>query len=189
MSEKKIIIVHDNQATQPTLRAALDRHGWADYIEWQAQPPISPSNKNQPVVIITSDKTTTKFDSNHIISVPYRAGEVIDRLRKIWTSQYGQAQYAFGPYTLNVKEMALVNHQNSTTTPLTDKELDILRLLADLDEPIGKTALLKRLWGFVDTVETHTVETHIYRLRQKIEKDPAEPQYLVTTEGGYFLKN
>jgi DNA-binding response OmpR family regulator len=76
---------------------------------------------------------------------------------------------------------------------LTEKERDILLcLLAAKAQGEGggaveRRALLDRVWGYAETVETHTLETHIYRLRQKIEMDPASPQYLLTDGTGYRL--
>ena len=71
---------------------------------------------------------------------------------------------------------------------LTEKETAILRFLyrAGL-RPISREVLLQEVWGYNSGVTTHTLETHIYRLRQKIEKDAATPEILVTEAGGYKL--
>ena len=70
---------------------------------------------------------------------------------------------------------------------LTDKEAAILRYLHRAAAPVGRDELLSEVWGYNSGVTTHTLETHIYRLRQKIEADPAEAALLVTDAGGYRL--
>lgn len=74
-------------------------------------------------------------------------------------------------------------------TRLTDKELDLLVALYQApDRTVTKTDLLQNVWGYVEGLETHTLETHIYRLRQKIEIDPARPAAIMTSAGAYHLK-
>jgi DNA-binding response OmpR family regulator len=73
-------------------------------------------------------------------------------------------------------------------TRLTEKERDVLSvLLAARGAAVARDDLLDRVWGFVPGVETHTLETHIYRLRQKLETDPADPVILTTDGDGYRL--
>src|SRR5947207_2619924 len=71
---------------------------------------------------------------------------------------------------------------------LTEKETAILRFLYRAGQtPVSRETLLQEVWGYNSGVTTHTLETHIYRLRQKIEKDAANPEILVTEAGGYKL--
>ena len=72
--------------------------------------------------------------------------------------------------------------------PLTEKETSILKYLYRAGEKVvGRDVLLHEVWGYNAGVTTHTLETHIYRLRQKIEPDPANSEILVTETGGYKL--
>lgn len=78
--------------------------------------------------------------------------------------------------------------KNGEKTHLTEKERDILLILLEADQGIiSKEKLLKTVWGYASDVETHTLETHIYRLRHKIEADPSRPTLLVTAGEGYKL--
>ena len=71
---------------------------------------------------------------------------------------------------------------------LTEKETAILRYLYSAGQrPVSRETLLQEVWGYNSGVTTHTLETHIYRLRQKVEKDAATPAILVTEPGGYKL--
>ena len=71
---------------------------------------------------------------------------------------------------------------------LTEKEVALLHALYDAcGEVVDRDVILDCVWGYHKDVETHTLETHIYRLRQKIERDPSEPEILKTAENGYYL--
>lgn len=121
------------------------------------------------------------------VSVPggaFRVGAFLDRLRAV---PEGPAVLTFGPFTL-VTADAELQREGAATLRLTEKERDILVALhAAAGAVVERGALLRAVWGYVAAVETHTLETHIYRLRQKIEDDPARPVLLVTEESGYRL--
>ena len=71
---------------------------------------------------------------------------------------------------------------------LTEKETSILKYLyRSGDKVVSRELLLHEVWGYNAGVTTHTLETHIYRLRQKIEKEPSNAELLVTETGGYKL--
>lgn len=70
---------------------------------------------------------------------------------------------------------------------LTEKETAILAYLQAMGAPVSRESLLEQVWSYVREVETHTLETHIYRLRQKIEEDPSSPKILLTQGDGYSL--
>ncbi|MAZ77032.1 MAG: hypothetical protein CMH31_07025 [Micavibrio sp.] len=92
-------------------------------------------------------------------------------------------RFIFLPY-----EFSLICDDGVKKVILTEKERNILLLLhAAGDFPVSREKMLKEIWNYVPDIETHTLETHIYRLRQKIEQDPSEPKILVTEEKGYRL--
>ena len=125
------------------------------------------------------------------LSVPIRIGSIIDSLLSISSKDKGRWRQAeevnLGEYTLFPREMAVLDAHDQRIT-LTEKERDMLICLYQSnDHAISKGGLLDQVWGYGQGVETHTLETHIYRLRQKIEKDPSAPLFLVTTDDGYKL--
>src|ERR1700724_1104618 len=97
------------------------------------------------------------------------------------------------PMTMSRSRFALPGSKmltgaNARKVRLTEKETAILRFLYRAGQlPVSRETLLQEVWGYNSGVTTHTLETHIYRLRQKIEKDAANPEILVTEAGGYKL--
>ncbi len=123
------------------------------------------------------------------LAFPFRAGWLIHRLRKLLAEGDLREKIAVGDFSLIPAEGLLIRDgRNEPPIRLTDKERDILLALERAPErTLDRKALLDAVWGYVEGVETHTLETHIYRLRQKIEPDPANPRILITDGQGYRL--
>ena len=101
--------------------------------------------------------------------------------------QSEDAVFKIGQYTFR-PSAKLLTGPNNTKVRLTEKETSILKFLYRAgDKVVGREVLLHEVWGYNPAVTTHTLETHIYRLRQKIESDPAHAKLLVTESGGYRL--
>ena len=93
-----------------------------------------------------------------------------------------------GPYEFHPAAKMLVEKGGKKKVRLTDKETSILKYLFRAgDRPVARDVLLNEVWGYNAGVTTHTLETHIYRLRQKIEPDPTQARLLLTEAGGYRL--
>jgi DNA-binding winged helix-turn-helix (wHTH) protein len=128
-------------------------------------------------------------------SGPLRLGTVLDDvMRRVIRKEAAAVKrriigvLSFGPWRLDADESTLSGMDGEKTVRLTEKERDILIVLHGADGKVmPRRALLDEIWGYAEGIETHTLETHIYRLRRKIEDDPAKPQYLLTEEDGYRL--
>ncbi len=97
------------------------------------------------------------------------------------------AVFSIGPYTFRPGAKILISEKGSKLK-LTEKETAILRYLYRAGmKVVSRDTLLSEVWGYNAHVTTHTLETHIYRLRQKIEVNPASARILVTEPGGYKL--
>ncbi len=98
-----------------------------------------------------------------------------------------EAVFSIGEYSFHPSAKLLVDKKGSKIR-LTEKETSILKYLYRAGEKvISRDVLLHEVWGYNASVTTHTLETHIYRLRQKIERDPSRAELLITKSGGYKL--
>ncbi|HUB14276.1 MAG TPA: response regulator transcription factor [Acetobacteraceae bacterium] len=128
--------------------------------------------------------------ANDYIAKPFRANELLARLRAQLRLFDGseEAVFTVGPYTFRPAKKLLQDLAKNRRIRLTDKESAILKFLYRSDaRPVGREILLHEVWGYNPAVTTHTLETHIYRLRQKLENNPANPALLLTEHGGYRL--
>ena len=127
--------------------------------------------------------------SDYVIK-PFRIGELMARLRAQLRQHAAaeDAEYAIGAFRFQPARKLLVAAETGARIRLTDKETAILRHLhRAVGQVVPRDALLGAIWGYNSEVNTHTLETHIYRLRQKIEADSANATLLVTAPGGYRL--
>ena len=124
------------------------------------------------------------------IAKPFRAAELLARLRaQLRTFERSeQAVFPVGPYTFQPAKKLLQDPGKNRRIRLTDKETAVLKYLYRQDATVDRDILMHEVWGYNAAVRTHTLETHIYRLRQKIEADPSHPALLVTEAGGYRLR-
>ncbi len=128
--------------------------------------------------------------ANDYIAKPFRLAELLARLRaqlRIFENSE-DAVFTIGPYTFRPSAKLLHEPHKNRRIRLTEKEAAILKFLYRAGtRPVARQVLLNEVWGYNAAVTTHTLETHIYRLRQKIEPDPSNARLLVTEGGGYRL--
>ncbi len=149
-----------------------------------------------PVIMLTgadSDSDTVlglEAGANDYVIKPFRFNVLLARLRAQLRlhEQSEEAIFTIGAYTFRPSQKLLVNDATKRKIHLTEKETAILKYLyRSGGQVVGREKLLGEVWGFNAAVTTHTLETHVYRLRQKIEKDPSRAEILVTEQGGYRL--
>ena len=128
--------------------------------------------------------------ANDYISKPFRLNELLARVRaqlRVFDNSE-DAVFTIGPYTFRPSAKLLLETARGRKIRLTEKEAAILKYLYRAGgRPVGRQILLNEVWGYNSAVTTHTLETHIYRLRQKTEPDPSKPRLLRTESGGYSL--
>jgi DNA-binding response OmpR family regulator len=149
----------------------------------------------RPVIMLTahdSDADTIiglESGANDYVAKPFRFAVLMARIR-VQLRQHeasDDAEFAIGPYSFRPASKSLIGPKGAKLR-LTEKESAILRFLHRADRQlVSRDVLLREVWGYNANVTTHTLETHIYRLRQKIEVDPADARLLVTDAGGYKL--
>lgn len=148
-----------------------------------------------PIIMLTGQAADSDvilgLDSgaNDYVVKPFRFAVLLARIRsQLRQHEHSEdAQYKVGPYLFKPSSKMLVRDDNKKIR-LTEKETAIIKFLYRAGEQsVGRETLLTDVWGYNAGVSTHTLETHIYRLRQKIEKDPAHAEILITEGGGYKL--
>src|SRR5262245_32977084 len=127
--------------------------------------------------------------ANDYVTKPFKFAVLLARIRAQLRQheQSEDAVFAIGPYAFKPAAKLLIDEKGGKVR-LTEKETAILKYLYRAGEKVvSRDTLLHEVWGYNAGVTTHTLETHIYRLRQKIEKDTANAEILVTESGGYKL--
>ncbi|MFC7478117.1 response regulator transcription factor [Dankookia sp. GCM10030260] len=128
--------------------------------------------------------------ANDYVAKPFRLPELLARVRaQLRTFDNSEAAvFTIGPYQFRPSAKLLLDSGKNRKIRLTDKEIRILKyLLRTNGAAVDRATLLTDVWGFNSGVTTHTLETHIYRLRQKMEADPSSPRLLMTDRGAYRL--
>jgi DNA-binding response OmpR family regulator len=148
-----------------------------------------------PVIMLTGQDSEAdevlglESGANDYVTKPFRFSVLLARMRAA-LRQHDQSEdvvFSIGPYSFQPAARLLENGDGNKIR-LTDKETSILKFLyRQGSKTISRDVLLAEVWGYNNRVTTHTLETHIYRLRQKIERDPSNARLLVTEEGGYRL--
>lgn len=150
-----------------------------------------------PIIMLTgadSDADTIlglESGANDYVTKPFRFGVLLARMRAQLRQheQSDAANFMIAHYQFRPAVKLLVTPEDDKVR-LTEKETNILKyLLRAKGEAVSREKLLEEVWGYNSGVTTHTLETHIYRLRQKIEADPSNAEILVTDTGGYRLNS
>jgi DNA-binding response OmpR family regulator len=149
-----------------------------------------------PIIMLTGSAEETDIvrgldsGANDYIAKPFRLNELLARLRAQLRSfeNSEDAVFTIGPYTFRPAVKQLLEPVRNKRIRLTDKETAILKFLYRAGgKSVARQVLLGEVWGYNAAVTTHTLETHVYRLRQKIEPDPQISTLLLTGGGGYRL--
>ena len=148
-----------------------------------------------PILMLTGHDTDSDTISgldagaNDYITKPFKFPVLLARMRaQLRQHELSEdAIFVLGPYTFKPSLKLLVTSDDKKIR-LTEKETNILKFLyRSTEDVVPRDILLHEVWGYNAGVTTHTLETHIYRLRQKIEPDPGKARLLVTENGGYRL--
>lgn len=137
------------------------------------------------------DETVQGNALTSIIAKPFVLESVLNQIRAgINILENSSAGYlTFNKYIVRPIKRDIYNQRNREVVKLTEKEVAVIKYLYKCrDRIVTKNELLQEVWGYSPDVSTHTIETHIYRLRQKVEHEDSEAQLILTEEGGYRLK-
>ena len=168
--QKPIFVIESNDFVASRLRVGFAALGYEDRVEVVSE------------VLNVADSAVIKP------TYPVRLGRVIDHVFTFLYRNERSQLLKIGTACLDVNLGLYQFDQGSQTIKLTEKETALLVLLFKAQgKSVSRDTILDEVWQYADGVETHTLETHIYRLRQKIEDDPTNPKVLQTNADGYFL--
>ena len=148
-----------------------------------------------PIIMLTGHDTDSdtilglESGANDYVVKPFRFAVLLARIRaQLRQHEHSEdATFTVGPYTFKPSQKLLLD-QRGGKVRLTEKEASIIKYLYRADQKVvTRDVLLEEVWGYNSGVTTHTLETHVYRLRQKIERDPYNAEILVTESGVYKL--
>ncbi len=149
-----------------------------------------------PIIMLTGADTDADTilgldaGANDYVTKPFRISVLMARVRS-HIREHEKSLYAvftIGPYTFQPADRLILDDETDTKIQLTNMETAIIKYLYLAGErEVSRDELLGEVWGYNAAVTTHTLETHVYRLRQKIERDPSSPELLITEPNGYRL--
>ena len=151
--------------------------------------------KRMPIIMLTGADAESDVvrgldaGANDYVAKPFRLNELLARVRaqlRVFDNSE-DAVFTIGPYLFRPSARLLLEPSRNRKIHLTEKEMLILKYLSRAGRVVPRQVLLNKVWGYNSAVATHTLETHIYRLRQKIEPDPSNARLLLTESSGYRL--
>ncbi len=149
-----------------------------------------------PIIMITEVNSNVELVSgadkvvNEYITKPFRFAVLLSKIRTLIRQfeNCNEEFFTIGPFSFYPGVHLLIEDKTKQRIRLTDKETLILKYLYRVsDRIVARDVLLEEVWGYNSKVTTRTLETHIYRLRQKLEKNPSQTQIILTEPGGYRL--
>lgn len=153
---------------------------------------------NTPIIMLTANAseadTILGLDAgaNDYVTKPFKFGILLARVRAHLRQHLisEDASYPVGHYVFKPGDKILMDEETGERIRLTEKETAILKFLKRAEgATISREKLLNEVWGYNANVTTHTLETHVYRLRQKIESDQTKAKIILTESGGYSMAN
>ena len=143
---------------------------------------------SKKIKILVSNKSDKKKDQfNEIISLPLKISDLNQIVENAVTKKNfnKNSSILIKQYKLDKNEKKLIKNKNYIL--LTEKEIQLLELFLDKKKPISKNIILKEVWKYSTSADTHTVETHIYRLRKKIKSKFSDENFILNNKDGYLL--
>ena len=153
---------------------------------------------NTPIIMLTANASEAdtilglEAGANDYVTKPFKFGILLARVRAHLRQHLisEDASYPIGHYMFKPGDKTLTDEETGEKIRLTEKETAILKFLKRAEgATITREKLLNEVWGYNANVTTHTLETHIYRLRQKIETDSSKSKIILTESGGYSMAN
>ena len=165
-----------------------------DIFEFQSEKSILDEQKKRDsnsFIILTKDKFSNKTINNKQViiveSLPLNLISLVETINSnLLMQQFNfQSNIIIKNYKLDLNSRQISNQNKKLK--LTEREIQIMLYLKKQEKPININSLQKEVWGYVEDLETHTVETHIYRLRKKIKNTFDDQDFIKSDKKGYFI--
>lgn len=193
MSKKRIALVISSPSLRQVVAEQLSLHPEHEVVEDAPDLVVSDGVTDHAVPHLILGRASALPVGSAVVALPLRLGAVNDQVRYLLSSRTrlsarSTGPIALGPFMLHPDDSQLVHQDSGQILRLTDKErLFLLTLLDAPGHALDRKTLLDSVWGYADSVETHTLETHLYRLRQKLETCNGQ-DLIVSGDGLYRLK-
>ncbi len=138
--------------------------------------------------LIISNKDL-KINNNVVIdNLPINISKLLEKINiEFLKLQFNhQSKFRINDYTIDINSREMLS--KNTNLKLTEKETNTIIYLSKLKKPVGIDELQKKVWSYQSDIETHTVETHIYRLRKKIFNTFNDNEFIISKKNGYQIK-
>jgi len=145
-------------------------------------------NKNKIIFLIQSDEKLKNLTDYQNILFPTNIDDLIEKIN-IYLSKKNfsdQSYIKVSNYILDLNSRMIL--RDNTKLKLTEKEINIIIFLSNSNKPQKVNILQNEVWGYSSKLETHTVETHVYRLRKKIEQIFSDKNFIISHENGYLIE-
>jgi hypothetical protein len=143
---------------------------------------------NKPITILASDENNKLYDYDSILNLPTSVNEINSIVEQLSAKKIFNKNSSIlikKEYVLDKNEKKLIKNNNFII--LTEKEIQLLELFLSNSKPISKKEILSSVWNYSKDADTHTVETHIYRLRKKIAEKFVDDRFIQNNKDGYYL--
>ncbi len=198
----KVCIVSDNQDFKADLVLQMTKY-IEDFAQDSALPDVAVVDENRqqaeqvrrahpsiPIILLTRENIEENDYRNQVLHKPFMLRQLLDMVaaanNKLDNSDEGFL--TFNQYELQPTARVIIDLVSGVETKLTEKEVNILKYLYKAQNiSVSKTDLQTNVWKYHEEVTTHTIETHIYRLRQKVEKNSG--RRLILTDNGRYKLN
>jgi len=150
---------------------------------------VSEINKihNKPILLLETLVNNKKFNYNDKILLPTSLDDLTNRITNIITAFKfsNNSALKINKYILDKNEKKLIKENNYIS--ITEREVQLIELLFNEKKPLTKNFILKKIWNYSDNADTHTVETHVYRLRKKIYNKFNDEKFILNLNKGYII--
>ena len=145
-------------------------------------------NNNKNYLIISNKKFLELNNLFVLENTPIKIFKLVEKINiQFLKLQFNsQSQVKIKNYNIDLNSREII--KNNTKLKLTEKEINTISYLSKSDKPISINELQKKVWSYQSNMETHTVETHIYRLRKKFLNTFSDDEFIISKKNGYQIK-